>query len=852
MQIKEYYVGLNFPDKLSRLESLAYNLWWTYNNSAKDLFKMINPDLWWQTQYNPIEVIQSLSTEDLSVLEKDQVFLSRLDNVWGEYIDYIKNPKWFESISPSPDFQNFQVAYFSAEYGIHESLQTYAGGLGILSGDHCKSASDLGIPFVAVGLLYRNGYFHQYLNSDGWQLETYPYNEFMKMPISRIRDENGNETYIEIEAQERIIYVRLWQVDMGFVRFILLDTDIDKNSEEDRAITGKLYDGDMGMRIKQEIILGVGGIRALTKLGIGPTVYHINEGHPAFSFIERLRNLVTEKNLSFDEAVEFIKKTTVFTTHTPVPAGFDKFSQEDIFHHLGPILDNSPVKPHDIMGLGRFNPADTNEPFSMAVCGVKMSAYRNGVSKLHGSVSKTIFSPLWPELNDAFIPIDYITNGIHLPTWISDELKTLYNRYLGENWHIKPYHFELWENVDDIPDLELFEAKQTQKVRLVEFIRTKVKSGISFRGGSQGEMLKANEILNPNILTLGFARRFASYKRAALLFSDTERLNKILNNPDLPVQIIIAGKAHPKDTEGKEIIKKIYHIARQPEFRDKIAFVEDYDIEVAKYIVRGVDVWINTPRRPMEASGTSGMKVAANGGLNFSILDGWWVEGYNGYNGWTIGAGEEYEDYEYQDYVEAQEIYDKLEHEITPLFYDKDKSGLPRQWIQMMKASIKEVCMNFNTTRMVKEYYEKFYAHLHKIHNEYIKDDFKNLKDFIVWKNDLKNKWKDIKIVKGYLTADNLYLGEEAELCAEVYTNGINPQNVAVYAIMEFNSKSSGFNNPIFIQLNHEGEEDENLLSLYKKKLTLKCAGKMKLVFAGFPTHDFVVNKFENNMVIWE
>jgi len=851
MNIQEYYIGLNFPEGLKRLESLAYNLWWTYNNSAKDMFKMINPDLWRDSQHNPIEVIQSLSEHDLEELENDQVFLSRLDTVWYEYIDYIQNPKWFESKDNKEKLRNFQVAYFSAEYGIHESIQSYAGGLGILSGDHCKSASDLGIPFIAVGMLYRNGYFHQYLNSDGWQQESYPYNEFMKMPISRVRDENGDEVYVKVEAPGREIFVRLWQVDMGFVRFILLDTDIDMNSKEDRAITGKLYDGDMGMRIKQETILGIGGLRALSKIGVVPTVFHINEGHPTFALIERVRTLMVENNFSLDEAVEFVKKTTVFTTHTPVPAGFDVFSPEEMDNNLKPVLKDSPLGVNDIMHFGRFYPDNPKEPFSMAVCGIKLSAFRNGVSKLHGTVSRNIFADLWPGLDNSFVPIDYVTNGVHLPTWIADELKALYNRYLGENWYIKPYHFEVWDNVDDIPDLELFEAKQTQKVRLVSFVRAKIKSSIKARGGSHNEILKANEILNPNVLTLGFARRFATYKRAYMLFSDIKRLQDILNNTEMPVQIVIAGKAHPKDTEGKEIIKKIYHIARRAEFRDKIAFVEDYDIAAAKYIIRGVDVWINTPRRPMEASGTSGMKVAANGGLNFSIMDGWWVEGYNGYNGWTIGSGEEYSDNQYQDYVEAQEIYDKLEHDIVPAFYERDRAGLPRQWISMMKASLKEVCVNFNTTRMVKEYYENYYVKLHEMHDRYSANNFKELKEFIAWRNDLRNRWNEIRINECYLNVDKPFLGEKAELVANVYTNGIKPENIAVYAIMEFNPGTTSFTNPVFKELEVVETDENSGISIFKKSFNLKCSGKLKLVFAAFPNHDFVVNKFENNLISW-
>ncbi|MEF3255362.1 MAG: alpha-glucan family phosphorylase, partial [Deferribacterales bacterium] len=644
MKKREFFVKINFPERLKSLESLAYNLWWVYNNEAKDLFNMINPDLWRETNHNPIEILLSLSEQDIKRLEKDQVFLSRLDTVWSSYLEYLKTPKWFETVMDYYKHSNMQVAYFSAEYGLHESIQSYAGGLGILSGDHFKSASDLGIPFMAVGLLYRNGYFHQYLNSDGWQLESYPYNEFYKMPVVEAKDENGEPVIIDIPSYNSIIKAKVWLVHLGYSRLVMLDTDIDENIPENRNITGKLYDGEPEMRIKQEILLGIGGVRALKRLGIKPTVFHINEGHPAFALLERVKDYIQEEGLSFSEAVNMVKNTTLFTTHTPVPAGFDVFDGNTMYKHLAPIYGHTPLSMEEIMKLGRVNIYNQGESFSMAVCATKLSIFRNGVSKLHGKVSRRIFNNLWPSINEAFVPIGHITNGVHLQTWLADEVKVLFNRYLGESWYLRPYQRSVWDNIDDIPDLELWEAKNILRTRLVGFIRKRTIDSIRKRGGSYSEIIKSNEILNPGILTIGFARRFATYKRGYLLFSDEERLNKILNNPDRPVQIIIAGKAHPKDTEGKEIIKKIHHISRKPQFRDKIVFVEDYDIQVAKYLVRGVDVWLNNPRRPMEASGTSGMKAAVNGALNFSILDGWWVEGYKGDNGWSIGAGEEYTD----------------------------------------------------------------------------------------------------------------------------------------------------------------------------------------------------------------
>lgn len=850
MKRREFFVKINFPDRLKTLESLAYNLWWVYNNEAKDLFKMINPDLWRDSLHNPIEILLSLSEQDLKKLEKDQVFLSRLDSVWNSYLEYIKTPKWFETVIDVEKHSNMQVAYFSAEYGLHESIQSYAGGLGILSGDHFKSASDLGIPFIAVGLLYRNGYFHQYLNSDGWQLETYPYNEFYKMPVVEAKDENGNLVIVEIPSYNSVIKAKVWLIHLGFSRLVLLDTDIDDNLPENKMITGKLYDGESEMRIKQEIVLGIGGVRALKKLGIVPTVFHINEGHPAFAILERIKDYMDEYGLNFNDAFNMVKYTTLFTTHTPVPAGFDVFDNSTIYKHLGPIYNGTPLSIDEILKIGKVNSFNPTEPFSMAICGVKCSIFRNGVSKLHGKVSRKIFNNLWPNVSEPFVPVGHITNGVHLQTWLADEIKTLFNRYLGENWYLRPYQKSVWSNIEDIPDLELFEAKNILRTRLVEFIRKRTIESIRKRGGSYSEIIKANEILNPGILTIGFARRFATYKRGYLLFSDEERLSRILNNPKMPVQIIIAGKAHPKDTEGKEIIKKIYHISRKPEFREKIVFVEDYDIQVAKYLVRGVDVWLNNPRRPMEASGTSGMKAAINGVLNFSILDGWWVEGYKGNNGWSIGAGEEYSDPKYQDFVEGQELYDKLENEIVPLFYTKDRSGLPREWIKMMKNSIFIGCSEFSTSRMVMEYHEKYYVPLHEMHNELSADNFAHLKDFIRLKNEVVSKWHKLHFVKTDIIADNLYLGSNAKFYAEVFTDDLDPNLLNVCVISDTNCPKLEFEDPKFIPL--DLKESRDGISIFSKELRLTCSGKIRFAFGVFPKYQYVYNEFEDNLVIWE
>lgn len=847
MNFREFYVGINFPEKLKRLESLAYNLWWTYNNPAKDLFRMINPDLWHESCHNPISVLSSISQNKMDELSNDYVFLSRLDSVWNLYLDYIQTPKWFELQENIKFKDKMQIAYFSMEYGLHESIQTYAGGLGMLSGDHCKSASDIGLPFVAVGLLYRNGYFHQYLNSDGWQLENYPNNDFSIMPTLESVDAEGNKDFIEIKSPEGTIKVKIWLVHLGLVKFVLLDTDIPENNESIRKITGKLYDGEANIRIKQEILLGIGGVRALKKLNILPSVFHLNEGHPAFSICERVKELMVNENLNFDEAFEFVKKTTLFTTHTPVPAGFDVFSEGEIVRYLGTIYGDTPLKIEDILKMGRYDAYNRSEPFSMAVFSSRGSVFRNGVSRLHGKVSKEIFKGLWKDIPLDFVPVDYITNGVHLPTWIADEFKSLYNRYLGEEWYLKPYKFDVWDNVDDIPDLELYETKNILRSRLIEYIRSKMKKQVKERGGSYNEIMSAREVFRSDTLTIGFARRFATYKRGYLLFTDTERLLKILSNPKMPVQIIIAGKAHPKDSGGKEIIKQINHIARQPEFKNKILFLEGYDIQMAKFLVRGVDIWLNNPRRPMEASGTSGMKVATNGGINFSILDGWWDEGYNGENGWAIGSGEDYEDSQYQDFVESAEIYDKLENEIIPLFYDRDKSGVPRDWIRVMKNSIKSVASYFNTTRMVTEYFEKYYRELNEIYFELSEEKYANLKQFVDWKKRIYSLWHYIKLGESNLEYEELKVGSTVKPVVKIDINALTQSDLEIICIIEGQCEKGDSCRFIPLKFSHM----ENNWSVYSSEINLECSGRFRVAFGIFPKHRFIKNRFENNLIIW-
>lgn len=852
MKLKEYFVMLNLPEKLLPLKEMAYNLCWTYDNEIVELFKSLNPAKWNDSVHNPIEVLFSLTQEQLEKMSNDGVFLSRLESAYEDFQKYLTSVKWFDQNYGALREENFHTAYFSAEYGIHESLQLYSGGLGLLSGDHCKSAADLGIPFTAVGLLYRGGYFHQYLNSDGWQQEYYPYNEFSLMPVTPVQ-KDGVDLVIDLNMPEGLLKIKVWELKIGKIRILLMDTDIDENGDaEMRTITGQLYGGDIVMRMKQEVVLGIGGARALKALGIQPTVYHLNEGHPAFCSLERMRQYMDDDGLDYDKALEMVRKTTLLTTHTPVPAGFDIF-QPDLFRrYIQSAFAGSAIQVDELMKLGRQYPENGNDSINMAILGIRTSTFRNGVSKMHGQVSRRMFNYMWPGLREGIVPIDHVTNGVHMYTWVSDEFRDLYARYFGDDWIMKPYDFTLWSHLDNIPNFEINKIKQRLRTRLVAFARKRLAQQMRAKSGltEKTEPSFMEGVLNPDALTIGFARRFATYKRAYLLFSDEERLARILNNPEHPVQIIIAGKAHPRDAEGKKIIKQIYHVTRKPEFKDKVVFLEDYDINVAKHLTAGVDVWLNNPKRPMEASGTSGMKVAMNGGINFSVLDGWWAEGYNGKNGFAIGSNEQYISEEYENYVESREIYDHLEHDIIPLFYKRDNFGVPHEWLEIIKNSLRSLPPYFNTSRMVVDYCRKFYIPLHELSRGLTADNYAALNQFVDWQNRMRSQWNGLKIVKTDFHSDNFIAGSSARARLVLDVGEMQPSDFCVYAFAEFNAQSAQFVNPSVISLHHAGDEDGHVV--YEGKIRLSQSGKLRVAFGAFPCHRFIKNILDNNMMLTE
>lgn len=777
--IRRFVVAPCIPEPLKRLRDIAYNIWWCWDKEAIELFRRLDRMLWEQCYQNPVRLLGALPQERYEFLAKDESYLAHLDRVADKLDAYMKARTWFDG--ESRPVKNLRIAYFSAEFGLAEAIPIYSGGLGILAGDHLKSASDLGIPMVGVGLLYRLGYFRQYLSVDGWQQQLYPENDFYNMPVELQRDEDGKPITISVEYPQGEVKAQVWRVQVGRIPLYLLDTNIEENTSTGRAITGQLYVADQDMRICQEILLGVGGVRALRALGIVPTVCHMNDTHPVFLALERLREVMTEHKLTFEEAREVIAASTVFTTHTPVPAGNETFSPELIERHLSPFYSSIGLTREEFLALGRERPKDKREPFGMTLVAIRLSGLRNGVSRLHGETARGMWSKIWKGIPLHEIPITHVTNGIHVNTWISHDLVGLYDRYIGPRWTLTPADQTIWERVDQIPDAELWRTHERRRERLVAFARRRLRSQLIRRGAPPAEIEQADEVLDPEALTIGFGRRFATYKRATLLFTDVERLKRILSDPKRPVQIIYAGKAHPADNSGKELIKEVIHHSRSDAFRRRIVFLEDYDMKVARYMIQGVDLWLNTPLRPMEASGTSGMKATANGALNMSIPDGWWPEAYNGTNGWNIGKGEDYNDRAYQDRVESQAIYDMLEKEVIPLFYDRGRDKTPREWLKRMKNAMRTICPVFNTNRMVKEYTERLYLPSAERWAHLTMDDMAGAKALAAWKSNVRSEWDKVSVF--YVDADmpeRLEVGASFKVTAEVKLGGLAPKDAAV------------------------------------------------------------------------
>ena len=737
-------VNPQLPKRIGKLSEIANNLWWSWNTEFLRLFKMIDRDLWETCEKNPVKFLKQVSQDRLEAVATNQEFLKEYDRLAKEFDDYVTSKNtWFSN--KYPENKKDLIAYFSAEYGLDQTIPIYSGELGILSGDHLKSASDLGIPLVAVGLLYKNGYFHQKINGYGDQETEYNNIDLSNLPINPVKDENGDELKIYVKFEKRKIYLKVWQINVGRIKLYLLDSDIDENKPEDREVTLKLYGGDQKMRIKQEIVLGMGGTNLLTRaLGLNPTVYHMNEGHSAFLILELIKNIIKEKKVSFEVAKDIASSKTVFTTHTPVPAGNDIFPialVEKYFKEFWPRLG---LDREEFLKLGMKPCTDLEPGFNMGILALKVAGKKNGVSKLHGAVSRELFGDVWPEIAANESPITYVTNGIHTCSWLAPSLKELYNKYLIPYWQDNIYKDEVWENINNIPNKELWEIHQKRKQKLLEIVKESTTNRLRRSGYSYEEINDITSKLNPNALTIGFARRFATYKRATLIFRDLERITQILNNAERPVQLIFAGKAHPADKEGQDLIKRIHEISMMPQFKGKIFLLENYNIAMSRYLVSGVDVWLNNPRRPMEASGTSGQKASVNGVINFSVLDGWWAEGYNQENGWTIGTNAEFTSYEEQDDADSQSMYRTLEEKIIPTYYDKDENGISEKWMKIMKNSITSTGGKYSTSRMLVDYTNNLYMPLCNLTKKYY-ENIDNVAEFNLWKKNLYINWKDIK-----------------------------------------------------------------------------------------------------------
>lgn len=696
------------PAKISRLAELAYNLWWSWTPEARSVFRTLDYPLWRATQHNPVQMLKEISDDRLQEVTKDAAFVARYNKAMMVYDHYMNKSgsTWFNDTFPEE--KDKTIAYFSFEFGLHNSLPIYSGGLGILSGDHAKEASDLGLPFVGVGFMYPQGYFRQRLPAHGWQEAVYQQLDMSIAPILPVKRDDGSELKINVEMSGRNVYARVWRINVGRNPLYLMDTDVDENEPWDRELSARLYSGDSEMRIRQEIMLGIGGVRILRALGYDPSAWHLNEGHSAFLVLECMREKV-EAGMPYAQALEEVRKQTVFTTHTPVPAGHDTFGFHLVDQYFAGFWDKLGISRDEFMKLGGHQ-----EPwgmaFNMTVLALRGAGLANGVSALHGEVSREMWQEVWPDKAVDEVPITSITNGVHVPTWIAPQINVLFNKYIGANWREHMDDVTIWERAEDIPDKELWETHVTLKRKLLSHMLERIRWRWVDGRHDPTQILTGGTLLDPDALTIGFARRFATYKRATLIFRDLERLQRLLLDTHRPVQIIFAGKAHPADDPGKTLIQQIYNLAKRNQLGGRVAFIEDYDMHIGHYLKQGVDLWLNNPRRPREASGTSGMKAALNGVPNLSILDGWWVEGYNGANGWAIGENREYDNHEEQDWADANSLYELLENEIVPLYYERDRDNTPRGWVQVMRESIRSSTPNFSMTRMIKEYSTELYV----------------------------------------------------------------------------------------------------------------------------------------------
>jgi starch phosphorylase len=805
--ISTFKVRPALPEPLQPLLRIAHNLRWSWDHAAIELFRRFDRGLWETAGRNPVLLLGIIDQTLLESAARDESFLAHMKGVSDKLDKYLAGESaWYRREHGQEE--NFSVAYFCAEFGLSECMQIFAGGLGVLAGDHLKAASDLGLPLVGMGLLYQQGYFRQYLNAAGWQQEAFEDNDFHTLPVEPVPN-----LIVRVELPEGPLAAQVWRVEVGRMQLYLLDTNISGNRTEYRGITEQLYGGDVEMRLKQEILLGIGGYRALEALGLKPTVYHMNEGHSAFLGLERVVRLMETENLSFAEARILASASLVFTTHTPVPAGHDYFSPALMDRYFSEHARRLGISRQEFLGLGRQNPGDEAEDFCMTILALRLAACSNGVSKLHGAVSRRMWNGIWNGLPEAEVPIGSVTNGVHFRSWVSFEMNQLYDRYLGPKWREEPADPKLWQRAETIPAGELWRTHERRRERLVAYARQRLQAQLKARGASQTAIDEAEEVLSPDSLTIGFGRRFATYKRATLLLSDPDRLVRILNDPERPVQIIYAGKAHPKDQHGKQLIQAICGLAERPEFRRRLVFLENYDMAAARAMVQGCDIWLNTPRRPHEASGTSGMKAQANGALNVSTLDGWWDEAWQmggacgAKVGWAIGNGESYEDLDYQDKVEAEALYELLEREIVPAFYERRADGLPRKWVNRMKTSIAKLCPEFNMHRMVMQYTDEYYLAAHRRCQKLHADNAAKAKGLAAWRSKVEQAWPRLYVKSIRHGISEIALGQEVLVSARVFLDTLTPDDVAVQVLTGRVDAAGEIKNPSVISMESSEQE---------------------------------------------
>ena len=838
----ECTVHANLPAELSKLQEIAYNLWWSWNGDAKDLFRYIDLEAWHRAGSNPIVLLNTISYDKMVELTKDEKFMKQLNATYDEFRKYMDTPK---------DKKKPTIAYFSMEYGLTHVLKIYSGGLGILAGDYIKEASDCNIDMTAIGFLYRYGYFTQTLSPEGQQIANYEAQNFSNLPITQVKEKDGSNMVVEVPYPGRTVKAYLWKVAVGRMDLYLLDTDNELNSEWDRQITHQLYGGDWENRIKQEILLGIGGVLALKKLGIKKDVYHCNEGHAALMGLQRLVDLVQEEGLTFNQAKEVVRASGLYTCHTPVPAGHDYFEEGLFYKYMSEYAPKLGIEWHDLIGMGRTNPDDNNEKFSMSVFALNTCQEANGVSWLHGEVSKKMFSPVWPGYFPEELHVDYVTNGVHMPTWAASDWKKVYLKYLPKEWMNDQSNLEMWKAYNDIPDAEIWATRLGLKRKMVDYIKEKFREDWMKSQGDPARIVRALNEMNPNNLIIGFGRRFATYKRAHLLFTDLERLDKLVNNPNYPVQFLFTGKAHPADGGGQGLIKRIIEISRMPQFLGKIIFLENYDMRLAKRLISGVDIWLNTPTRPLEASGTSGEKAQMNGVLNFSVKDGWWYEGYVEGAGWALTEHRTYENQAHQDQLDAATIYQMLENEIIPLYYAKNSKGYSPEWIQYIKNSVTKITPRFTMKRMMDDYFDKFYYKLAKRHNLLLADNYKVAKEIAAWKENMVAHWDEIEVLNKTVSKDlsNLTVGDKVQIAVELDTHGLNDKGLGVELVAV---RTSTHNNDKLYEVEPlKLVKSEGSHLFFENTYQVDYAGGMKFCLRMYPQNELLPHRMDFCYVRW-